>query len=48
MRVAYIDERETREKGKEYFSVLVKAVNGLDEVVSCFLYADYHLKLLVH
>lgn len=35
MRVAYIDEKEVREKDKiqkEYYSVLVKAVNGLDEV----------------
>ncbi|KAH6557053.1 hypothetical protein KP509_1Z138200 [Ceratopteris richardii] len=36
LRIAYIDEREVREKDKlqkEYYSVLVKAVNGLDEEV---------------
>lgn len=36
LRVAYIDEKEVREKDKiqkEYYSVLVKAVNGLDEEV---------------
>ena len=35
LRVAYIDEKELREKDKihkEYYSVLIKAVNGLDEV----------------
>ena len=35
LRVAYIDEKEVREKDKmhkEYYSVLIKAVNGLDEV----------------
>lgn len=36
LRVAYIDEKEVREKdkiNKEFYSVLVKAVNGLDEEV---------------
>ena len=35
LRVAYVDEKEVREKDKihkEYYSVLIKAVNGLDEV----------------
>jgi callose synthase len=39
LRVAYIDEKEMREKDKihkEYYSVLIKAVNGLDEVVFFF------------
>ncbi|KAI5078937.1 hypothetical protein GOP47_0006608 [Adiantum capillus-veneris] len=36
LRVAYIDEKEVREKDKiqkEYYSVLVKTLNGLDEEV---------------
>ena len=42
LRVAYIDEKEVREKDKihkEYYSVLIKAVNGLDEVNFFYLFA---------
>jgi hypothetical protein len=49
LRVAYIDEKEVREKDKihkEYYSVLIKAVNGLDEVV--FFFNSVYVKFAMH
>lgn len=48
LRVAYIDEVEEREGGKNkkvYYSVLIKAVDNLDQVI-IFLISSHNTKLI--
>lgn len=45
--MAYIDEVEEREGGvhKVYYSVLVKAVDNLDQVIILELSTEHHIEL---